>query len=73
MTPDPVPLLSNGEHYREFAQFLHTARGSLSELHTHLEIAVRLGYLACAVKARLQAACDQVDRLLNGLIRSFNP
>jgi four helix bundle protein len=58
---------------REFAQGLHTARGSLSELDTHREIAVRLGYLASAVKARLQAACDQVDCLLNGLLRSLTP
>jgi four helix bundle protein len=58
---------------REFVQFLHMARGSLSELDTHLEIAVRLGYLAPEVKAGLQAACDEVDRLVNGLIRSLNP
>ena len=55
---------------KEFAQFLHIARGSLSELDTQIEIAARLGYLQPADRTRLDGAIAGVSRLLSGLIRS---
>jgi len=56
---------------KEFAQFLHVARGSLSELDTQLEIAGRLGYMPAEGQRFLQSSCEVVDRLLNGLVRSM--
>jgi four helix bundle protein len=50
----------------ELVHFLYVARGSLAELETQLEIAVRLGYLG-----ESQLPSDKtgaVGRLLNGLI-----
>ena len=51
---------------REFARFLHMAKGSLSELDTQLEIVRRLGYLhdeSCSV---LDARMSEVDKMLSG-------
>jgi len=56
---------------KQFAQFLHVARGSLSELDTQLEIAGRLGYMPAEGQRLLQSSCQAVDRLLNGLVRSM--
>ena len=39
----------------EFIQFLGNARGSLLELDTHLELALRLGYLKTEQHSDLQA------------------
>jgi len=55
---------------REFAQFLYTARGSLSELDTQLEIAARLGFVSDEERNVLQVRMDEVSRLLSGLIAS---
>lgn len=55
---------------REYLQFLYTARASLSELDTQVEITVRLGY-AAADAAQLQARIDEVSRMLNAMIRSI--
>ncbi len=57
---------------KEYVQFLHTARGSLSELDTQLEIAFRLGYLNERCRAELQSQLDCVGRMLSGLISSLN-
>lgn len=58
---------------RDICQFLYTARGSLHELETQLEIANDLGYVdqknIDAAKAR--ELLGEVARMLNGLIRSF--
>ncbi len=56
---------------KEFVQFLHVARGSLSELDTQAEIAARLGYMDAANREELDSAADAVSRLLSGLIRSL--
>lgn len=57
---------------KEYLHFLFTARGSLSELDTQLEIAARLGLLKQLKAAELQARLDEVSRLLSGLIRSLS-
>ena len=56
---------------KEFVQMLSKGRGSLQELDTQVEIAKNLGYLEPDVFSRLSAQCDEVGRLLNGLIRSI--
>lgn len=55
---------------KEYLYFLANARGSLLELDTHLEIAVRLNYLSTAAHAGLKDQLDEVARILNGLMRS---
>lgn len=55
----------------EFLQFLGNARGSLLELDTHLEIAVRLGMLSAESHSRLMEQLVEVRKVLNGLMRSI--
>src|SRR5205085_10827073 len=47
---------------KEFEQFLANARGSLLELDTHLELAVRLDYLNSAQYSALHQRVDEVGR-----------
>lgn len=51
---------------QEFLQFLHIARGSLSELDTQVTLAIRLGYIAAG--NGLEDNVQRVGRLLTGLI-----
>ena len=57
---------------KEFHQFLANARGSLLELDTHLELALRLEYINSTQYSSLHQQLDEVGRLLNGLMRSIN-
>jgi four helix bundle protein len=54
---------------REFARFLHMAKGSLRELDTQLEIVKRLGYLDDEFWGMLDARMSDIDKMLSGLIR----
>ena len=54
----------------EFIRFLQIALGSLCELETQLELAVRLGMLEKQKALPLRSSSDEVGRLLNGLIKS---
>jgi len=54
---------------RELAQFLGIACGSLAELETQIELAIRLGYLQTNAEAVSQASL--VGRLVNGLRKSI--
>ena len=56
----------------EFLQFLGNARGSLLELDTHLEIALRLGFIGPESHATLADQLIEIRKLLNGLIRSIS-
>jgi four helix bundle protein len=55
---------------REFANFLHMAQGSISELDTQLEIAVALGYASRDGLASLVERLERIDKMLSGLIKS---
>lgn len=55
---------------REFVQFLVTARGSLCEMQTQLEIAKNLGYMESAQFEQLDTQSREVGRILNGLIKA---
>ena len=57
------------ESKSEFRRFLTIVRGSLYEVKTQLQLAVRLGHLN--VNANLFMLVDEVGRLLNGLSRSL--
>lgn len=54
---------------KEFANFLHIAQGSLSELDTQLELARRLGFLLETSWRDLDSRMVQIDKMLTGLIR----
>jgi len=54
----------------EFVRFLQIAMGSLAELQTQLELAVRLRFLDQQRAIALQSSSDEVGRLLSGLVKS---
>ena len=56
---------------KEFIQFLHMAQGSLSELDTHLEITLRLGYMKEISLQELSTLMNDIDKMLTGLIKSL--
>ena len=55
------------QHRREFRQFLSVAQGSLAELETHLEIAVRLGYTDSKHVTSINEQTQRIGRMLHGL------
>jgi four helix bundle protein len=55
----------------EFVRFLRIANGSRQELETQLHIAVLLGYLTHDQSRPLLDSCEEVGRLMAGLIRSI--
>jgi four helix bundle protein len=58
---------------KEFLNFLHISQGSLSELDTHLEIALRLDYLDSDIYEKLDNEITLIDKMLTGLIKSQRP
>ena len=54
---------------KEFANYLHIAQASLSELDTQLEIAKQLGLLAEYCSCDLDTKMNHIDKLLSGLIK----
>jgi four helix bundle protein len=59
-----------GRQYNtEFIQFLYIASGSLTELETHIQIALRLAYLSSEEANKILTRTGEVGRLLNGLLR----
>jgi four helix bundle protein len=59
-------------HTKEYLQHLAIAYGSLMEVETHLQIAVRIGYLEAKLSDEPMALAAQVGRMLNALIRSLS-
>src|SRR5262245_62062114 len=55
---------------RDKLHFYHIARGSLSELDTQIEIAIKLKYVDVEEAESLQIMLENVSRLLQGLIQS---
>lgn len=55
----------------DFRHFLLQARGSLYELENQLEIAKDLSYISETQLSGLIEKCNEVGRLLNGLINSL--
>lgn len=56
---------------REFANFLHVAQASLSELDTQVDIAMRLGYLTPGAATSALDRMERIDKMLTGLIKSL--
>ncbi len=57
---------------KEFQQFLGHARGSLLELDTHLELALRFNYINSESYQNVLPQVQEVGRILNGLLRSLD-
>ena len=55
----------------ELIRFLYISRGSLTEAETQLLIALRLDYITRDLVKPVWGLMQEVGRLLNGLIRSF--
>jgi four helix bundle protein len=56
----------------EFRNFLSMAQGSLSELDTQIEIALRLGYLKNEDVEELSKTLLRIDKMLTALIRTLS-
>jgi four helix bundle protein len=56
---------------KNFLNFLAITNGSLAELDTHLELAVRLQFISRESKHSLQLRMDEVGRMLTGLRQSL--
>jgi four helix bundle protein len=54
-----------------FMQFLRIAQGSAKELETHLLLSVRVGLAAQEAVDPLLNQCDEIGKMLRGLIRSL--
>jgi len=57
---------------REYRRFLDTARGSLAEVETIIEMARELGYVSPAEFGRLEALVNETGRTLYGLLRKIS-
>lgn len=55
---------------KELINFLHIARGSLSELDTQLDIALNLGYIELEDRGQIDESLIRVDKMLSAFIRS---
>ena len=56
---------------KEFLHHLSIAYGSLMEVETQIQIASNLLYIEKSDAGQLLSQCDEVGRLLNGLLRSL--
>jgi four helix bundle protein len=56
---------------REYRRFLDTARCSLDEVDTILELSKELGYIPPSTLARLEARRDEAAKTLFGLLRAI--
>ena len=56
---------------KEFIQFLKIANGSLTELDTQLEIALKLGYISIPDKEKIDLGMESVAAKLAGLMRNL--
>ena len=54
-----------------FAVFLGQARGSLFEVETQIELASTLGYMKAAEARKIIADCEEVGKMLNGLLNTL--
>ena len=55
----------------QFIQFLRVAQGSLKELETHIIVATRVSLLGAGEGDRILAHCEELGRMLRGLIRTL--
>jgi len=70
----PLNIAEGNTRYgsRDTRRFFDTARGSLAEVETILEMARELGYISAAEFGRLEALADETGRTLYGLLRKVS-
>ncbi len=56
---------------KEYIQYLYNARGSLEETRYHLLLARDLGYLQEKQYCTIENMCQEISKMLNGLINSL--
>ncbi len=56
---------------KEFIQFLHNARGSLSELDTQMIIALELGFLDKNTYDSVEKELNHENKMITGLIKTL--
>lgn len=59
------------ETHGSYLQFLRNSRGSLMEIQTQLIIAMHLEYIDAKQHEIISEKCDEVGRILQGLIKSI--
>ena len=59
------------ETAKDRCHFLTIARGSIAELQTQIEIACECGMLDLPVARRLDESCEEISRMLTGLIKKL--
>jgi four helix bundle protein len=57
---------------KDFLRFLYIARGSIEELRYFLLLSKDLAYIPENIYCELENNCEQVSKLLNGLIKSLS-
>lgn len=57
---------------RDFCRFLSIARGSVAEVETQIELAVRIGLLGSGHVEPVVRKCDKLGRILRGLRKSLD-
>jgi four helix bundle protein len=57
-------------HKKEYVQFLFTARGSIYEMMTLIQVAQELGYFSIQQEKELLNLCSEITAMLNGLIKA---
>ena len=67
--PSNIAEGAGRNHTKEFIQFLSISLGSLYELQTQLEIALRVGYISDIEKLNRQTL--EIEKMLNALITSM--
>lgn len=70
----PLNIAEGNTRYgsRECRRFFDTARGSLAEVETIIEMARELGYITPADFGRLEALTNETGRTLYGLLRKVS-
>lgn len=57
----------------DFSRFLYISLGSGSEVRSMIHLAERLNYIDKDVKNDIFTNCDEVSRIIRGLIKSLKP
>ena len=56
---------------KDYIRFLFIAKGSLGELETQLLLCERLGYVNNEISRPIYSRCEEIGRMLSGLINSL--
>ena len=59
-------------HKKDFTQYLRIARGSLYECVPLLEISARQNYIDNETRKELMEKCNELAKMINGLIKSLD-